>query len=89
MHRQAPRPGSTHAAAHIPASRGAITFTLFVSTCDIRVIAPDLVDGKDEALPKTRSEETRWSSKVRQRLPEWLAAASVRRTLSTSATWQT
>ncbi|HXC25937.1 MAG TPA: hypothetical protein VNU46_08475 [Gemmatimonadaceae bacterium] len=30
--------------------------------------------GKDhEALPKTRSEEKRWSSAVRQRLPDWVA----------------
>jgi hypothetical protein len=28
------------------------------------------VDG--EALPKTRSEEKRWSSEVRRRLPDWV-----------------
>ncbi|MGI4730630.1 MAG: nucleotidyl transferase AbiEii/AbiGii toxin family protein [Janthinobacterium lividum] len=44
-------------------------------TYDIRAIAPDLVDGNGEALPKTRSEEKRWSSEVRKRLPEWVAGA--------------
>jgi hypothetical protein len=43
-------------------------------TYDIRAIAPDLVGGSDEALPKTRSEEKRWSSEVRRRLPEWVDA---------------
>ena len=42
-------------------------------TYDIRAIAPDLVGDKGEALPKTRSEEKRWSSEVRRRLPEWVA----------------
>ena len=41
-------------------------------TYDIRAIAPDLVGEHGEALPKTRSEERRWSSEVRRRLPEWL-----------------
>lgn len=41
-------------------------------TYDIRTIAPDLVGEKGEALPKTRSEEKRWSSEVRRRLPEWV-----------------
>lgn len=45
-------------------------------TYDIRAIAPDLVDGNGEALPKTRSEEKRWSSEVRKRLPEWVAGAA-------------
>ncbi|MGI8366324.1 nucleotidyl transferase AbiEii/AbiGii toxin family protein [Sphingomonas paucimobilis] len=44
-------------------------------TYDIRAIAPDLVGENGEALPKTRSEEKRWSSEVRRRLPEWVAAA--------------
>src|SRR5690606_18077724 len=43
-------------------------------TYDIRAIAPDLVGENGEALPKTRSEEKRWSSEVRKRLPEWVAA---------------
>jgi hypothetical protein len=29
-----------------------------------------------EALPKTRSEEKRWSSEVRKRLPEWVVGAA-------------
>ena len=41
-------------------------------TYDIRALAPDLVGGDGEALPKTRSEEKRWSSEVRKRLPEWV-----------------
>lgn len=41
-------------------------------TYDIRAIAPDLVGDNGEALPKTRSEEKRWSSEVRRRLPEWV-----------------
>lgn len=42
-------------------------------TYDIRAIAPDLVGANGEALPKTRSEEKRWSSEVRKRLPDWVA----------------
>ena len=42
-------------------------------TYDIRALAPDLVGEEGEALPKTRSEEKRWSSEVRKRLPEWIA----------------
>jgi hypothetical protein len=34
-------------------------------TYDIRAIAPDLVGDNGEGLPKTRSEEKRWSSEVR------------------------
>jgi hypothetical protein len=45
-------------------------------TYDIRAIAPDLVGANGEALPKTRSEEKRWSSEVRKRLPEWVAATA-------------
>ena len=45
-------------------------------TYDIRVIAPDLVGDDGEALPKTRSEERRWSSEVRKRLPEWVAGTA-------------
>ncbi|WFU90606.1 nucleotidyl transferase AbiEii/AbiGii toxin family protein (plasmid) [Rhizobium sp. CC1099] len=41
-------------------------------TYDIRALAPDLVGDTDEALPKTRSEEKRWSSEVRKRLPIWV-----------------
>ena len=42
-------------------------------TYDIRAIAPDLVEDNGEGLPKTRSEEKRWSSEVRRRLPAWVA----------------
>ena len=42
-------------------------------TYDIRALAPDLVGENGEALPRTRSEEKRWSSEVRKRLPEWVA----------------
>ncbi len=42
-------------------------------THDIRALAPDLVGDNEEALPKTRSEEKRWSSEVRRRLPIWVA----------------
>lgn len=42
-------------------------------TYDIRALAPDLVGDNDEALPKTRSEEKRWTSEVRKRLPVWVA----------------
>jgi hypothetical protein len=41
-------------------------------TYDIRTIAPDLVGEDGEALPTTRSEEKRWSSEVRKRLPDWV-----------------
>ena len=43
-------------------------------TYDIRAIAPDLVGENGEGLPKTRSEEKRWSSEVRRRLPEWVGS---------------
>ena len=42
-------------------------------TYDIRQIAPDLMGADGEALPKTRSEDKRWSNEVRRRLPEWIA----------------
>jgi len=42
-------------------------------TYDIRALAPDLVGDSEEALPKTRSEEKRWSSEVRRRLPMWVS----------------
>jgi hypothetical protein len=44
-------------------------------TYDIRAIAPDLVGDNGEGLPKTRSEEKRWSSEIRRRLPVWVAEA--------------
>jgi hypothetical protein len=45
-------------------------------TYDIRTLAPDLVGDNGEALPKTRSEEKRWTSEVRKRLPQWVADAA-------------
>ncbi|MEH7906252.1 nucleotidyl transferase AbiEii/AbiGii toxin family protein [Rhizobium laguerreae] len=42
-------------------------------TYDIRTLAHDLVGENEEALPKTRSEEKRWSSEVRKRLPVWVS----------------
>jgi hypothetical protein len=45
-------------------------------TYDIRALAPDLVGDNGEGLPKTRSEEKRWTSEVRKRLPEWVAEAA-------------
>lgn len=44
-------------------------------TYDIRALAPDLVGDNGEALPKTRSEEKRWTSAVRERLPQWVSGA--------------
>ena len=44
-------------------------------TYDIRAFAPDLVTGAGaEALPRTRSQEQRWSSAIRSRLAEWVRA---------------
>lgn len=42
-------------------------------TYSIRAIAPDLVGDEGEPLPTNRSEEKRWSSEVRRRLPAWVA----------------
>ncbi|MDE1996903.1 MAG: nucleotidyl transferase AbiEii/AbiGii toxin family protein [Rhizobiaceae bacterium] len=42
-------------------------------TYDIRELAHDLVGENEEALPETRSEEKRWSSEVRKRLPVWVS----------------
>lgn len=42
-------------------------------THDIRALAADLVGTDDEPLPKTRSEEKRWSKEIRQRLHAWVA----------------
>lgn len=41
-------------------------------TYDIRTLAADLVGTDDEPLPKTRSEEKRWSKEIRQRLQTWV-----------------
>ncbi|MCJ8521785.1 hypothetical protein ABID21_004962 [Pseudorhizobium tarimense] len=42
-------------------------------TYDIRELAHDLVGENKQALPETRSEEKRWSSEVRKRLPGWVS----------------
>lgn len=44
-------------------------------TYDIRALAPYLVGDNGEALPRTRSEEKRWTSAVRERLPQWVTGA--------------
>lgn len=44
-------------------------------TYDIRALGPDLVGDNGEALPKTRSEEKRWTRAVRERLPQWVREA--------------
>lgn len=42
-------------------------------TYDIRHMAPDLVTGSgDEAIPRTRSQENRWTREIRRRLPVWV-----------------
>lgn len=46
-------------------------------TYDIRAVAPDLIGDNDEALPKTRSEEKRWTSEVRKRLPLWVSESAM------------
>lgn len=46
-------------------------------TYGIRALAPDLVGDNGEALPKTRSDEKRWTtSEVRKRLPIWVAESA-------------
>ncbi|RLK45395.1 nucleotidyl transferase AbiEii/AbiGii toxin family protein [Cupriavidus plantarum] len=42
-------------------------------TYDIRAIAPELAADRSDGLPKTRSEERRWTSEVRSRLPLWVS----------------
>lgn len=44
-------------------------------TYSIRAMVPDLAGGVggQEALPRTRSEEKRWSGEIRRRLPVWVA----------------
>jgi len=43
-------------------------------TYDIRAIAPDLVGDAVDALPKTRSQQSRWTEEIRKRLNEWIAS---------------
>lgn len=42
-------------------------------TYDIRELAPDLVGDSAEALPASASQEKKWSSEIRKRLPAWIA----------------
>ena len=42
-------------------------------TFDIRALIPDLLEGREDAMPATSSEERRWSKRGRQALPEWVA----------------
>lgn len=42
-------------------------------TYDIRELAADLVKDAEEALPENRSQESKWTKAIRQRLPAWLA----------------
>lgn len=41
-------------------------------TFDIRVLAPDLLEGRDDGLPVSSSEERRWTRRVREALPIWV-----------------
>jgi len=41
-------------------------------TYDIRALIPDLLEGRNDAIPVTSSEERRWSRRVRDVLPEWV-----------------
>lgn len=41
-------------------------------TCDIRKLIPDLIGG-DGFLPSNRSQASKWTRAVRERLPEWIA----------------
>lgn len=48
-------------------------------TYDIRAFVPELVDGAPEALPPTRSQQTRWSKLIREQLPAWVNDAALQR----------
>ncbi|HRP97483.1 MAG TPA: nucleotidyl transferase AbiEii/AbiGii toxin family protein [Rhodocyclaceae bacterium] len=41
-------------------------------TCDIRKLIPDLTGG-DSSLPSSRSQASKWTRAVRERLPAWIA----------------
>lgn len=41
-------------------------------TCDIRKLIPDLMGG-DSSLPSSRSQASKWTRAVRERLPAWIA----------------
>ena len=42
-------------------------------TYDIRALVPELVEARGDALPATTNEERRWSRRVREVLPLWVA----------------
>lgn len=42
-------------------------------TFDIRALIPEVLEGRQDAMPATSSEERRWSKRVRQALPQWVA----------------
>ncbi len=46
-------------------------------TYDIRAIAADLIGGRAEPMPATRSEEKRWTSEIRSRLEAWVAKTAL------------
>ena len=48
-------------------------------TYDIRAIAGDLVGDADEPLPATKSQEKKWSKKIRARLANWVVTEIVPR----------
>jgi hypothetical protein len=45
-------------------------------TYSIKALAPDLVAADSDAVPSSRSEEKRWTSEVRRRLPVWVHGAA-------------
>jgi hypothetical protein len=46
-------------------------------TYDIRAFAPELVKDAPEALPPTRSQEGKWSSRIRKKLLAWVSDAAL------------
>lgn len=46
-------------------------------TYDIRAIAPDLVGVPPNVIPRSRSQQQRWTDIIRERLPEWLGTTVV------------
>jgi hypothetical protein len=52
-------------------------------TCDIRTIAPDLVD-EEATLPATRNQAQKLTETIRERLPRWIATEIVPRLVATA-----
>jgi hypothetical protein len=46
-------------------------------TYDIRALIPELAGEAGEPIPISRSQEKRWSTRVRERLPEWVAGSAL------------